>query len=142
MHSTKRNGRERKLHRRCELPLLLHQSTFPNHPSTPFSAQSTLTNKSRLRLLHQREENLQDLFAICRSSITTLAEDHGRYIQFLEGVTVQGFLQVLEPSVTVLARKKDVDDVKQAATNAASAYKEISGRDISFEVEGSLSDDG
>lgn len=121
---------------------LYHTQYFPTNPQPPFSAQSTLTNKSRLKLLHQREENLQDLFAISRSSITTLAEDHGRYIQFLEGVTVQGFLQVLEPSVTVHARKKDVDDVKQAAANAAKAYKEISGRDIEFEVEGSLSDDG
>lgn len=55
---------------------------------------------------------------------------------------MQGFLQVLEPSVTIYSRKRDVDVVKQAGENAVKAYKEISGRDITFDVEGTLSDDG
>ncbi|RDB26724.1 V-type proton ATPase subunit E 1 [Hypsizygus marmoreus] len=105
-------------------------------------AQSTLTNKSRLKLLHRREEHLQDLFSTSRSSILTLANDEGRYVQFLEGVIVQGFLQVLEPSVTIHSRKRDTDVVKQAAENAARTYKDISGRDVDFSVEGTLSDDG
>ncbi|KAJ7632342.1 ATPase, V1/A1 complex, subunit E [Roridomyces roridus] len=105
-------------------------------------AQSTLTNKSRLKLLHRREEHLQDLFSTSRSSILALAKDGGRYVQFLEGVIVQGFLQVMEPSVTVHSRKCDVELVQQAAKGAASTYNELSGRNISFEVEGSLSDDG
>jgi len=105
-------------------------------------AQSTLTNKSRLRLLHRREEHLQELFSASRGSILTLAADEGQYVQFLEGVIIQGYLQVLEPSVTVHCRKRDVDAVKQAAERAAANYKEISGRDIEFDVEGTLSDDG
>jgi len=35
-----------------------------------------------------------------------------------------------------------VDVVKQASAAAANAYKEISGRDIEFDVEGTLSDEG
>jgi V-type H+-transporting ATPase subunit E len=106
------------------------------------SAQSTLTNKSRLKLLHRREEHLQDLFSTSRSSILSLAADEGRYVQFLEGVIVQAYLQILEPFVTVYSRTKDVDVVKRAAESAAKSYKEISGRDIEFEVEGTLSDEG
>jgi len=105
-------------------------------------AQSTLTNKSRLKLLHRREEHLQDLFAICRSSISELSNSHGRYIQFLEGVIIQGFLSLLEPSATIHSRKSDVAYVEQAAENAAGLYTEISGREIEFTVEGSLSNDG
>ncbi|KAF8880499.1 ATPase V1/A1 complex subunit E [Infundibulicybe gibba] len=105
-------------------------------------AQSTLTNKSRLKLLHRREEHLQDLFATSRSSILTLAQDDGQYVQFLEGVIVQGFLQILEPSVTVHSRKRDVEAVQQASAHAAEIFKEISGREIEFEVEGTLSDEG
>jgi V-type H+-transporting ATPase subunit E len=101
-----------------------------------------LTNKSRLKLLHRREEHLQDLFALSRSSLLSLAKDEGRYIQFLEGVIVQAFLQVLEPSVTIHSRKRDVGVAEQAAESAARTYKEISGRDIDFGVEGTLSDDG
>lgn len=71
----------------------------------------------------------------------SLAKDEGRYVQFLEGVIVQGFLQILELEVTVYARKKDVAVVSQAAEAAAKTYTDLSGRKIKFDVEGTLSDD-
>ncbi|KAI0653878.1 ATPase V1/A1 complex subunit E [Cubamyces menziesii] len=104
-------------------------------------AQSTLTNKSRLKLLQQREEHLQDLFATARESIDALAKDEGRYVQFLEGVILQGFLSLLEPDVTVHARPKDVGQVQRAIDGATRQYTEISGRTVSATVKGSLSDD-
>ncbi|KAK0462539.1 ATPase V1/A1 complex subunit E [Desarmillaria tabescens] len=104
-------------------------------------AQSTLTNKSRLKLLHQREQHLQDLFSTSRASVLTLAKDEGRYVQFLEGFISQGFLQLLEPSVTVFARKQDVSLVEEAAANAARTYKDISGRQVKYDIEGSLAGD-
>lgn len=93
-------------------------------------------------MLHRREEHLQDLFSTARSSILELAKDDGRYTQFLEGVIVQGFLQLMEPSVTVLSRSKDVDVVKTASESAAKQYNEVSGREVKFEVDGSLPNDG
>ncbi|KAG7439591.1 ATPase V1/A1 complex subunit E [Guyanagaster necrorhizus] len=105
-------------------------------------AQSTLTNKSRLKLLHQREQHLQELFSTSRSTVLTLAGDKGRYVQFLEGFISQGFLQLFEPSVTLYARKQDVSLVEEAAANAALTYKEISGRKVKYDVEGSLGGDG
>ncbi|KAF8066800.1 ATPase, V1/A1 complex, subunit E [Lyophyllum atratum] len=104
-------------------------------------AESTLTNKSRLKLLQRREEHLQELFSESRASVVELAKNEGQYVQFLEGVIVQGFLQVLEPGVTIHVRGRDVDVGKQAAASAEKSYKEISGRDIEYEVEGTLSDD-
>ncbi|KZP18468.1 ATPase, V1/A1 complex, subunit E [Athelia psychrophila] len=105
-------------------------------------AQSTLTNKSRLKLLHRREEHLQDLFSTSRSSILALAGDDGRYTQFLEGIIIQGFLQLMESNVTVLARKKDSEIAKQATEGAAKQYHEISGREVDYEIKATLSDDG
>ena len=55
---------------------------------------------------------------------------------------MQGFLQVMEPSVTVHSRKCDVGVAKQAAESASRTYKEISGKDMLFDVEGTLSDEG
>ncbi|EIN05500.1 ATPase V1/A1 complex subunit E [Punctularia strigosozonata HHB-11173 SS5] len=101
-------------------------------------AQSNLTNKSRLKILHKHEEHVQDLFATAREELVKLSQDSGRYQQFLEGVIVQGYLQLLEPDVTVIAREKDIETVKTAASNAAEQYKEISGREVKFEVEGGL----
>jgi len=104
--------------------------------------QSTQTNKSRLRLLQAREQHLQDLFTAARSSILKLSKEEGRYAQLLEGVIVQGILQMLEPAITVHARKKDVSVVERAAQGAKKQYKEISGRNVDISVEGSLADDG
>jgi len=102
-------------------------------------AQSTLTNKSRLKLLQQREEHLQDLFQTSRDEIIKLSQEEGRYVQFLEGVIVQGFLQLLEPDATVRAREKDVGVVEKAVVGASKTYYDISGRHVKAIVEGSLS---
>lgn len=105
-------------------------------------AQSTLTNKSRLKLLHRREEHLQDLFNTARQEITTVSSGSGgQYAQYLEGMILQGFLTLMEPSVTIHARGKDQEVATHAAESAKQNYKEISGRDISFEVQGTLADD-
>lgn len=136
MLNTRRSSRVLRSPRRCELSFVV--LSLP----TIASAQSNLTNKSRLQLLHRREEHLQDLFSISRSGVQQLASDNGRYVQFLEGVIVQGYLQILEPKVTVHARNKDVALVQQAADNAAKTYKDVSGRDVAWSVLGSLADDG
>jgi len=104
-------------------------------------AQSTITNKSRLKLLHKREEVLQQIFAAVREPVIPLHKFSGRYEQFLEGSITESFLYILEPSVGIYGRKSDVDIVRQAAENAAKAYKDISGLDIEFAIEGSISDD-
>ncbi|KAH8096808.1 ATPase V1/A1 complex subunit E [Cristinia sonorae] len=101
-------------------------------------AHSTLTNKSRLKLLQQREEHLQDLFESARSQIVELASQEGRYVQFLEGVISQGFLSLLEPEAVVRAREKDEEVVKKAVESSQKIYKDISGREIKVTVEPSL----
>lgn len=117
-------------------PALISEPVRP-----PFSAQSTLTNKSRLKLLQQREEHLQDLFSTARSSIVRLASEEGQYVQFLEGVIVQGLLQLLETDATVRARQKDVGVVQKAVEGASRTYKEVSGRSVKVAIEASLSNE-
>lgn len=111
------------------------------HTNRKHSAHSTLTNKSRLKLLQQREEHLQDLFDSARAQIVDLASQEGRYVQFLEGVIVQGFLTLMEPEGTVKARAKDEAVVKKAVSTAQATYKEVSGREIKTTVEASLSNE-
>lgn len=105
------------------------------------SAQSNLTNKSRLRLLHHREEQIQELFATARLQIVTSAEDEGRYSQFLEGAIIQGFLQLMEPNVTLIVREKDLERAQKAAEAAAETYSQLSGRQVAFVAQGILNDE-
>jgi V-type H+-transporting ATPase subunit E len=137
MRSSRRSARAQRRRRRCAFSLFcLCQCPQPSD-----SQQSTLTNKSRLRLLHRREEHLQDLFASARAQITGLADDEARYTQFLEGVIVQGLLQLLEPSATVSTRAKDGVIAERAVESAKKAYYEISGREVEVELDASLSDE-
>ncbi|QRV78727.1 V-type H+-transporting ATPase subunit E [Ceratobasidium sp. AG-Ba] len=105
-------------------------------------AQSTQTNKSRLKLLHAREQHLSDLFNAARTQLLELSKDEEKYGQLLEGIIVQGFLSLLEPSATVQAREKDVGLVQKAVQAAQAQYKEISGREIQVDVEGVLPESG
>jgi len=104
-------------------------------------AQSTVTNKSRLRLLNRREEHLQDLFDEARTSLLTLSEDAARYVQFLEDIILQGYLQLLEPEIIICMRAKDADIVSTAAAAASKRYTEMVDLGISFQVEATLGDD-
>ena len=47
----------------------------------------------------------------------------------------------MESSVSIYCRKSDVDTVKQSASNATKAFKDLSGRDVEFQVEGSIADE-
>ena len=104
------------------------------------SAHSTLTNKSRLRLLHLREQNLQDLFQASREQLVTLASS-SQYVQFLQGVIVQRSLQILDTDVTVHVRETDAAAAKPATGAASKQYTEITGRQIKYELAASLSPD-
>ncbi|KAL4061686.1 ATPase, V1/A1 complex, subunit E [Scleroderma yunnanense] len=105
-------------------------------------AQSNLTNKSRLQILHCREEILQTLFETSRVEIAKFAEDEGRYSQFLEGAILQGYLQLLEPKITVFTRQQDVEFVNKAGAAAAETYTQMSGRVVTFEAQATLNGDG
>jgi len=105
-------------------------------------AQSTQTNKSRLKLLQAREQYLQDLFAAARAQLVTISGDRGRYVQLLEGLILQCLLQQMESEVTVYSRKKDADVAKEASSNAAQKYLDISGREVKVNLQNTLADDG
>ncbi|KAF9788240.1 ATPase, V1/A1 complex, subunit E [Thelephora terrestris] len=103
-------------------------------------AHSTLTNKSRLRILHLREQHLQDLFQAAREQLATLASS-SQYVQFLQGIIAQGFLQLLEAEVSIHVREADAAAAKDAAAAASNQYTEISGRRVKYELVSSLSPD-
>jgi V-type H+-transporting ATPase subunit E len=66
----------------------------------------------------------------------------GVYEDFLEGVIAEGFMHVMEPTVTIHCRKSDVENVKTAAAKAAKTYQDLSGIGITFDVLGLLQTNG
>ena len=138
MVNTRRRGRELKLLKKCSQHPPTTSSTY--NFSFGFSAQSTITNKSRLKLLHKREEVLQQIFSGVREPSTPLYTQSGRYDQFLEGVITESLLHIMESTVNIHCRTSDVQQVQQAAANASVAYGNLSGFEVSCNVHGSISD--
>lgn len=83
---------------------------------------------------------MQDLFQASREQLATLASS-SQYVQFLQGVIVQGLLQVLDPEVSIHIREADAAAAKQAADAASKQYTDISGREVNYELVTSLSPD-
>lgn len=93
-----------------------------------------------MKILHLREQHLQDLFQAARDQLATLASS-SQYVQFLQGIIVQGFLQLLELEVSIHVREADEAVAKEAAEAASMQYTEISGRRVKYELVFSLSPD-
>jgi hypothetical protein len=139
---TMRKGeRAQRSLRRCELSRTPIAHRILMNTCTPISAQSTITNKSRLKLLHKREEILQQIFSALREPDTLLCDKSGIYEEFLEGVIAEGFMHIMDSSVTIHCRKSDAEKVEAAAAKASQTYKDLSGTDISFGVVGSMAEE-
>lgn len=139
----RKRGREQKFLRKCERPSTwLFVPRIPDtYMCTQSSAQSTITNKSRLQLLHKREEILQQIFASLREPSTQLCDMPDVYEKFLEDVIAESLMHIMEPSVVIHCRKSDVEKVETAAAEASQTYKNLSKMDISFSVLGSMADE-
>lgn len=53
------------------------------------SAQSNLINKSRLKVLQAREEQLNTLFGQARTQLKTIHQDPVKYAEFIKGLLLQ-----------------------------------------------------
>lgn len=104
-------------------------------------ASSNQTNASRLKVLQTREQHLQELFEQARSGLGELTRDQSKYAQLLEGLVLQGLLQLTEPSVVITARSTDVQLVQSAVESAKQKYQEKSGREVEVKVEDGLGKD-
>lgn len=105
--------------------------------------QSTSTNRARLKILAAREQHLHTLFDDARKQVVLIAQqDEKKYGELLEGLILEALLRFLEPDVLVACRPVDTKACESAASSASKKYHDISGRDVSVKVDGSLPKDG
>lgn len=106
---------------------------------TLLSAQSTETNKSRLKVLSSREEHLNTLFEDVKKKVDKLSESED-YADVVKRLIAQSLLKLMEQHVIVQARPKDQKVVDGVLDSAKSEYKDLSGRDVDIQVQTSLED--
>ncbi|OJD28984.1 vacuolar atp synthase subunit e [Diplodia corticola] len=97
--------------------------------------RSTVSNKSRLRVLSARQELLNDLFEQARKRLTDAASDSSKYQTTLKGLILEGLYDLNEPKVQVRARAADYDTVRSAITEAEKEYKEKTGKETKVEID-------
>lgn len=97
--------------------------------------RSTVSNKTRLKVLSARQELLDDIFQEAQKKLADGAKDKAKYQKVLKGLILEGFYALNEPSLQVQARKKDYDVVKKAIDEAAKEYKKEVGQDIEGKLD-------
>ncbi|WZH49204.1 ATPase V1/A1 complex subunit E [Fusarium acuminatum] len=97
--------------------------------------RSTVSNKTRLKVLGARQEMLDNIFEEAQKKLAEGAKDKGKYQKALKGLLLEGFYALNEPELQVRSRKKDYDIVKKAIEEAAKEYKKELGKDITAKIQ-------
>jgi V-type H+-transporting ATPase subunit E len=91
--------------------------------------RSTVSNKSRLKVLSARQELLDDLFEEARKKLSSYSKDKKKYQETLKNLILEGMYALSEPKLQVRARKADFAVVKDAITAAEKEFKDKTGKD-------------
>ncbi|KAM0200079.1 hypothetical protein ACHAPA_007013 [Fusarium lateritium] len=97
--------------------------------------RSTVSNKTRLKVLGARQEMLDNIFEEAQKKLAEGAKDKGKYQKALKGLLLEGFYALNEPELQVRSRKKDYDVVKKAIEEAAKEFKKELGKDITAKIQ-------
>ncbi|KAJ1560118.1 V-ATPase V1 sector subunit E, partial [Nowakowskiella sp. JEL0078] len=87
-------------------------------------AQSTILNRSRLKVLQARQQVLSSLFAESRQKITTVSENDESYTILLRDLILQGLYKLMDSVVVIQGRKKDTSLLKIAISDATKLYQD------------------
>ncbi|SPJ82163.1 probable Vacuolar ATP synthase subunit E [Fusarium torulosum] len=97
--------------------------------------RSTVSNKTRLKVLGARQEMLDNIFEEAQKKLAEGTKDKGKYQKALKGLLLEGFYALNEPELQVRSRKKDYDVVKKAIEEAAKEFKKELGKDITAKIQ-------
>jgi len=96
---------------------------------------SNLLNNGRLRVLKCREDHIKTLTDDSRKELVVLSKNEAGYKKLLEGLIVQGFYQLIEDTVIIRCRQKDVKLVEEVVDSAVVSFKEASKRELKVTVD-------
>ena len=97
--------------------------------------RSTLSNKTRIKVLSARQELLDELFEKAGNGLGGYAEDGGKYGEICKGLILEGCYALNEGKVGVRAREMDYDVVKGAIEEAKKEYKENVNKEVEITLD-------
>jgi len=96
---------------------------------------SNLQNNGRLRVLKAREDHIQKLREDARKQLAVLSQDVKGYKKLLEGLIVQGLYQLIEDTVIIRCRQKDLALVQEVFPLAVNSFKQATKRDSKVTID-------
>ncbi|KAJ4317531.1 V-ATPase V1 sector subunit E [Neodidymelliopsis sp. IMI 364377] len=97
--------------------------------------RSTVSNKSRLRILSARQELLDRLFEDAGKKLGDVSKDKKKYQSILKALILEGAYALNEDKLQVKVRKADNDLTKKAIEEAQSEYKSKLNKDVAITID-------
>ncbi|KAJ8066825.1 hypothetical protein OCU04_004207 [Sclerotinia nivalis] len=97
--------------------------------------QSTVANKTRLKVLSARQELLDGIFEQAQGRLKEATQDKGKYTEILKNLLLEGMYALNEGKLQVRGRKQDYDVIKKAIEDAQKEYKEKTKKDIVASID-------
>jgi V-type H+-transporting ATPase subunit E len=97
--------------------------------------RSTVSNKSRLRILSARQELLNRLFEDANKKLGSVSKDKKKYQDVLKNLILEGAYALNEDKLQVKVRKADNDIAKKAIDEAQSEYKSKVGKEVAITID-------
>jgi V-type H+-transporting ATPase subunit E len=97
--------------------------------------RSTVSNKSRLKVLGARQELLDSIFEAAQKKLFEGTKDKGKHQKVLKNLILEGLYVLKEAEVQVQARKQDYDLVKKAIVEAAKEYSDKVGKEVTVTID-------
>lgn len=97
--------------------------------------RSTLSNKTRIKVLSARQELLDELFEKARDKLESFSKEKNKYEGMCRGLILEGAYALNEEKIGVRARKADYDVVKKSIEGAKKEYKDSLGREVKIELD-------
>ena len=92
--------------------------------------RSTLSNKTRIKVLSARQELLDELFEKARGKLAGYASDKAKYQEICKNLILEGAYALNEHKIVVRARKADYEVVRKAIEGAKKEYKDNLKKDV------------
>lgn len=98
-------------------------------------AKSTVTNRTRLRILAARQELLEDIFEQARGKLSEVSKDKDSYTDILKNLILEGLYALNEDKLEVRGREADHDILKKAIEQAIEEYKEVTKQEVNISLD-------
>ncbi|ESZ91482.1 vacuolar ATP synthase subunit E [Sclerotinia borealis F-4128] len=97
--------------------------------------QSTVANKTRLKVLSARQELLDGIFEQAQGKLKEATSDKGKYTEIMKNLLLEGMYALNEEKLQVRGRKQDYEVLKKAIEEAQKEYKEKTKKDVVASID-------